>query len=64
MGQIEAGWRLPDVRYDDVQDGLHEVDSPFGRVRAAAPAERMSQTPAFYARPPVPIGSDAPRWED
>ncbi|BCF96115.1 CoA transferase [Paraburkholderia sp. PGU19] len=64
MGQIEAGWRIPDVTYDDVQDGLHEVDSPFGRVRAAAPAERMSETPAFYARPPVPIGSDAPRWED
>ncbi|ALL62856.1 CAIB/BAIF family protein [Paraburkholderia caribensis MBA4] len=64
MGQIEAGWRRPDVRYDDVQDGLHEVDSPFGRVRASAPAERMSETPAFYARPPVPIGSDAPRWED
>lgn len=64
MGQIEAGWRVPDVTYDDVQDGLHEVDSLFGRVRAAAPAERMSETPAFYARPPVPIGSDAPRWGD
>jgi hypothetical protein len=64
MGQIEDGWRVPDVTYGDVQDGLHEVDSPFGRVRAAAPAEWMSDTPAFYARPPVPPGNDAARWED
>jgi hypothetical protein len=64
MGQIEEGWRVPDVTFNEVQDGLHEVESPFGRVRAAAPAEQMSQTPAFYARPPVPIGTDAPRWED
>ncbi|MBN3755424.1 CoA transferase [Paraburkholderia sp. Tr-20389] len=63
MGQIEDGWRAPDVTFDEVQEGLHEVDSPFGRVCAAAPAERMSETPPFYARPPAPIGSDAARWE-
>lgn len=63
MGQIEDGWRVPDVAYENVQDGLHDVDSPFGRVCAAAPAEQMSETPAFYARPPVPIGTDAARWE-
>jgi len=64
MGQIEDGWRVRDVTFDQVQDCLHEVGSPFGRVRAAAPAEQMSGTPAFYARPPVPIGADAARWED
>jgi crotonobetainyl-CoA:carnitine CoA-transferase CaiB-like acyl-CoA transferase len=64
MGQIEDGWRVPDVTYGDVQDGLHDVDSPFGRVRAAAPAERLSETPAFYARPPVPIGTHAASWDD
>ncbi|MEX3930801.1 CoA transferase [Paraburkholderia phymatum] len=64
MGQLEDGWRAPDLTYDDVQDCLHEVDSPFGRVRAAAPAEQMSETPAFHARPPVPIGTDPARWED
>ncbi|MBP0591310.1 CoA transferase [Paraburkholderia sp. LEh10] len=64
MGQIESGWRAPDITYDEVQDCLHDVDSPFGRVRAAAPAEQMSVTPAFYAQPPVPIGTHAPRWND
>jgi hypothetical protein len=32
-------------------------------VRGASPAERMSETPSFYARPPVPIGTDEARWE-
>jgi crotonobetainyl-CoA:carnitine CoA-transferase CaiB-like acyl-CoA transferase len=64
LGQIEDGWRVPDVSFGDVQDCLHSVDSPFGRVLGAAPAERLSRTPAFYARPPVPIGADAARWED
>jgi hypothetical protein len=63
MGQIEDGWRTPDVSYDDVQDCLEDVDAPVGRVRGTSPAERLSVTPAFYARPPVPIGADAPRWE-
>jgi crotonobetainyl-CoA:carnitine CoA-transferase CaiB-like acyl-CoA transferase len=63
FGQIDDGWRAPDVTFDEVQDCLETVDSPFGRVCGAKPAERLSETPPFYARPPVPIGTDAPRWE-
>lgn len=63
MGQIEDGWRTPDVSIDDVQVYLQTVDSPFGRVRGTLPAERLSETPAFFARPPVPIGTDEARWE-
>ena len=63
FGQLADGWRIPDVTYDDVQDCLETVASPFGRIRAAMPAERMSETPPFYARPPVPIGTDEARWE-
>jgi crotonobetainyl-CoA:carnitine CoA-transferase CaiB-like acyl-CoA transferase len=63
FGQIDDGWRTPDVTFDDVQDCLETVESPFGRIRAATPAERMSETQPFYARPPVPIGTDKARWE-
>jgi crotonobetainyl-CoA:carnitine CoA-transferase CaiB-like acyl-CoA transferase len=63
MGQMEDGWRAPEVGIEDVQDCLESVESPFGMVRGAAPAERMSETPSFYARPPVPIGTDDARWE-
>ncbi|MDE1183099.1 CoA transferase [Paraburkholderia sp.] len=64
MGQIEHGWQAPDVTIDDVQDCLETVDSPFGRVRGTRPAERMSASPPYFARPPVEIGADAPCWED
>ncbi|TDN68643.1 CoA transferase [Paraburkholderia sp. BL10I2N1] len=63
FGQVDDGWRTPDVTFDDVQDCLETVESPFGRIRAATPAERMSETQPFYARPPVPIGTDEARWE-
>ncbi|HEY1997771.1 CoA transferase [Paraburkholderia sp.] len=64
MGQIEDGWRAPDVGIDAVQDCLETVDSPFGRVRGTSAAERLLETPAFYGRPPVPIGTDEARWEN
>ena len=62
MGQIEDGWRAPEVSPDDLQDCMETVDSPFGRVRGTLPAERLSETPPFYDRPPVPIGTDEARW--
>ncbi|PXW24227.1 CoA transferase [Paraburkholderia caballeronis] len=63
MGQIEDGWRAPDVGLTDVADCIEQTASPFGTVRAIGPAERLSLTPAFYARPPVPVGTDAARWD-
>ena len=62
MGTLEDGQQAPEVGAADLADCLEEMDSPFGRVRAVAPAERLELTPAFHARPPVPIGSDAPVW--
>jgi len=63
MGQIDDGWRAPDVGLADVADCVVETGSPFGRVRAIGPAERLDATPAFHARPPVPVGTDAARWD-
>ncbi|GAB7521194.1 CoA transferase [Paraburkholderia sp. 2C] len=62
LGQIEDGWRAPEIRFDDVKDSLEAVDSPFGRVLGTSPAEQLSETPARYGRPPVPIGTDEARW--
>jgi crotonobetainyl-CoA:carnitine CoA-transferase CaiB-like acyl-CoA transferase len=39
-----------------------ETPSVLGRVRHLAPVARMSETPARWARPPVPLGHDAPAW--
>jgi crotonobetainyl-CoA:carnitine CoA-transferase CaiB-like acyl-CoA transferase len=62
MGTLEDGQRAPDVRAQDLANCLEEMATPFGQVRAVAPAERLERTPAFYARPSVPIGTDAPLW--
>ncbi|HEV3106331.1 MAG TPA: CoA transferase [Trinickia sp.] len=64
FGTIADGWRASDVSLEDVRDCMQVIESPFGRVLAAAPAESMSETPPRFSRPPVPIGTDAPRWLD
>lgn len=62
LGTIADGWRAPNVRLDDVRDLMQTMDSPFGRLLVAAPAEFMSSTPPRFDRPPVPLGADAARW--
>ncbi|HLZ71601.1 MAG TPA: CoA transferase [Dehalococcoidia bacterium] len=39
-------------------------DSPFGRLRHLAPVVQMSETPARWERPAVPLDHDEPRWLD
>jgi crotonobetainyl-CoA:carnitine CoA-transferase CaiB-like acyl-CoA transferase len=62
FGTIAEGWRAPDVSLDDVRDLMQAMDTPFGAVLAAAPAETMSATPPQFARPPVPLGTDSASW--
>jgi hypothetical protein len=37
-------------------------DTPFGRIRHLAPAAQLSETPAWWPRPAVPLDHDEPRW--
>lgn len=62
MGTIDDGWRTPDVGPDEVRDAMQAIASPFGTLLAVAPAESMSETPPSFTRPPVPPGTDEPRW--
>ncbi|MBN3858796.1 CoA transferase [Paraburkholderia sp. Ac-20340] len=62
MGMIAHGQQAPEVSAQDLADCLEETPTPFGRVRAVAPAEQLERTPAFYARACVPIGTDQPQW--
>jgi len=39
-----------------------ETLSPLGLIRHLAPVAHLSQTPPRWARPPVPLGHDAPAW--
>jgi crotonobetainyl-CoA:carnitine CoA-transferase CaiB-like acyl-CoA transferase len=39
-----------------------ETETPFGRLRHLKPALELSETPPFWARPTVPLGSHQPVW--
>jgi len=62
LGTQDDGQRAPDPAIDDVRDALQTMESPFGRLTCTQPAERMTATPPHWSQPPVPIGTDQPRW--
>jgi crotonobetainyl-CoA:carnitine CoA-transferase CaiB-like acyl-CoA transferase len=66
-GRVDAA-ALHDVpeelREDEVTRLTMDTDSPLGRIRHLRPAGVLSQTPARWTRPPVPLGYDRPAWDD
>jgi crotonobetainyl-CoA:carnitine CoA-transferase CaiB-like acyl-CoA transferase len=61
LGRVD-GRGIPDLTLDSVEDLLADVDTTFGRLRHVLPAARLSETPAFWSRPPVPLGTHSPAW--
>jgi crotonobetainyl-CoA:carnitine CoA-transferase CaiB-like acyl-CoA transferase len=61
IGRVR-GLEPRDLALDDIADLLQESASPFGRLRHVVPAERLSETPAYWARPSVPLGTHPPVW--
>ena len=41
---------------------IEEVASGFGPLRAVSHSAVLSKTPAFWARPAMPLGSHPPQW--
>ena len=61
LGRID-GMACPDPGIDDVRDCLEESSSGFGWLTAVRHAAVMSDTPPRWARPSVPLGTNAPVW--
>jgi crotonobetainyl-CoA:carnitine CoA-transferase CaiB-like acyl-CoA transferase len=55
--------RPPELSPERVAELSMTSDSPYGRLTHLAPAVRMSETPAQWARPAVPLDHDPPAWE-
>lgn len=53
---------VADPTLEDVLDLTEAADSPFGRLRYVKPAARLAETPAYWARPAVPLGTHAAAW--
>ncbi len=47
---------------DELQSLMTESASPLGHLSHLAPAVQMSETPARWVRPAVPLGSNRPVW--
>ena len=61
LGRVD-GRSVRDQTLETIQDLLADMDSPFGRLRHVVPAARLSETPAFWSRPVVPLGTHPPAW--
>jgi crotonobetainyl-CoA:carnitine CoA-transferase CaiB-like acyl-CoA transferase len=55
---------ISDPSLADVIDLTMQSDSPFGRLRHVAPIVGLSETPPYWARSVVPLGSHEAVWPD
>jgi crotonobetainyl-CoA:carnitine CoA-transferase CaiB-like acyl-CoA transferase len=62
LGPVVDGLNAPDLGRDEYAPWMHVMESPFGRVTAVAPVERMSETMPYFDSPPMPLGSSDPVW--
>ena len=61
LGRVR-GREARDLTPEDIADLMQESPSPFGRLRHLVPAAHLSETPAYWSRPSVPLGSHPPVW--
>jgi hypothetical protein len=61
LGRV-SGRATADLALESVQDLVADADSPYGRLRHVVPAARFNETPAFWSRPTVPLGTHQPAW--
>jgi hypothetical protein len=62
LGRLGDGFKAEDLKGDTVSALLKEVPSGFGPLRAVSHSAVLSKTPAFWARPAMPLGSQPAQW--
>jgi crotonobetainyl-CoA:carnitine CoA-transferase CaiB-like acyl-CoA transferase len=62
LGRVADGLTTGDLQGETVQPFIEEVPSGFGPLRSVRHAAVLSKTPAFWARPAMPLGSHPPQW--
>jgi crotonobetainyl-CoA:carnitine CoA-transferase CaiB-like acyl-CoA transferase len=62
LGRVENGFACAEPAGEELKSLVDEMDTPFGRLGFVRHAAVLSQTPAFWARPPVKLGTHAPVW--
>jgi crotonobetainyl-CoA:carnitine CoA-transferase CaiB-like acyl-CoA transferase len=62
LGRVADGLKTPDLTAEAVLPFVEDQPSGFGPLRAVSHAAKLSETPAFWVRPAMPLGSHPPEW--
>ena len=62
LGRIADGLKTEDLKGEAIRPFFEDMPSGFGALSAISHSARLSATPAFWARPAMPLGSHAPEW--
>jgi crotonobetainyl-CoA:carnitine CoA-transferase CaiB-like acyl-CoA transferase len=62
LGRIADGLKTEDLKGDAIRPFIEDMPSGFGTLNAVSHAAKLAKTPAFWARPAVPLGTHKPEW--
>jgi crotonobetainyl-CoA:carnitine CoA-transferase CaiB-like acyl-CoA transferase len=62
LGRVADGFTTEDLKSETVMPFIEEIPSGFGPLRSVKHSAVLSKTPAFWARPAMPLGSHPPQW--
>ena len=62
LGRVADGFKTEDLKADAVRPFVEEAPSGFGPLLSVRHSAVLSKTPAFWARPAMPLGSHPPQW--
>jgi crotonobetainyl-CoA:carnitine CoA-transferase CaiB-like acyl-CoA transferase len=62
LGRIADGLKTEDLKGEAIRPFIEDMPSGFGTLNAVSHAAKLAKTPAFWARPAVPLGSHKPEW--
>jgi crotonobetainyl-CoA:carnitine CoA-transferase CaiB-like acyl-CoA transferase len=62
LGRVADGFTTEDLKGETVMPFIEEIPSGFGPLRSVKHSAVLSKTPAFWARPAMPLGSHPPQW--
>ena len=62
LGRVADGFKTEDLKSEMVTPFIEEIPSGFGPLRSVKHSAVLSRTPAFWARPAMPLGGHPPQW--
>src|SRR5215472_13020756 len=62
LGRIADGLQTEDLKGETIRPYLEDMPSGFGVLSAVKHSALLSRTPAFWDRPAVRLGTQAPEW--